>query len=196
MLDLILLRHAQSTGNKAGLFQGQVDMDPINPEFPDTLLIDITAIGEVSALYTTDLKRGRMPAEDLSRKLKELYGKPIIYESTPLLRERNLGELEGKPYATISEDFDKVVHYTYMTETIAGGESRQQLQQRAAKVRELYIADKQGIVVIISHGVFLKYLLDNLENTTDVKRTLENLKGYHVTLDNNTLQQLCQFPTK
>ena len=73
MLDLILLRHAQSTGNKAGLFQGQADMDPIEAEFPDALLRQITAIGEVSALYTTDLKRGRIPAESLRYKLEILY---------------------------------------------------------------------------------------------------------------------------
>src|SRR3989338_143440 len=192
MLDLILLRHAQSTGNKAGLFQGQADMDPIEAEFPDALLRQITAIGEVSALYTTDLKRGRIPAESLRYKLEILYEKSILYESTPLLRERNLGELEGKPYTMISTDFDKVVHHTYMTETIQGGESRQQLQERTAQVRELYIADKQGVIIMISHGVFLKYLLDNLENTQGVKWILENLKGYHAILNNNTLLQLQQ----
>ena len=169
-------------------------MDPIDPEFPDTLLIDITAIGEVSAVYTTDLKRGRIPAESLRYKLEQLYGKPILYETTPLLRERNLGELEGKPYTMISADFAEVVQHTYMAETIHDGESKQQLEKRAARVRELYIVDKQGIIVIISHGVFLKYLLDNLENTTGVQRWLENLKGYHAKLDNNTLLQLKQFP--
>jgi hypothetical protein len=47
----------------------------------------------------------------------------------------------------------------------------------------------------MSHGVFLKYLLDNLENTTGVQRWLENLKGYHAQLDNNTLLRMQQFPS-
>ncbi len=186
MLELIILRHALSIGNKDKIIQGHIDLDPIERKVPSSLMKAIGKYGTPTAIYTTDLKRGKYPAEDLHKRIQATTDSPIYFEATEQLRERNLGIYEGQPYKVIAEDTKKLTQQTYSMAEIQNGESRTQATKRAAHcINRITETEQSGLLILVSHITFINYIMDYLEQKQSPAqlRFIHNLQGFYCKLD-------------
>jgi 2,3-bisphosphoglycerate-dependent phosphoglycerate mutase len=103
----------------------------------------LAAIG-VQHVLCSDLERARMTAEPLVR----ATGAAIEY--TPLLQERNFGDLRGRPYAEFDEDI-------FARDFVPpGGESWSQFEQRVSQAWQrvaAVAASLDGNLAVVTHGL-------------------------------------------
>ena len=97
-MTILLVRHAETDGNAARIFQ--------RPDVP----LNARGIGQAGCLarrllahgfvhiLCSDLLRARMTAAPLAER------SGITIEESPLLQERNFGDFRGMPYAELKED--------------------------------------------------------------------------------------------
>ncbi len=212
VLELVLLRHPETQWNKDKLLQGQSDIPPLNPIVPDELVDALLDLGNVVAVYTSDLLRCRLPAYDLYRKLvtrlegpermicSDILQSPLPYVETPLLRERSFGAWEGKSYAELGfEDVGSVGTHLYELHKIPDGEDIDYVGQRAAAIAKMMILCNQrriryddiNIVPVIGHNCILNYIITALlQRSHDFDSTrlspyrpCGNLSGVRVQID-------------
>jgi 2,3-bisphosphoglycerate-dependent phosphoglycerate mutase len=97
-MTILLVRHGETDGNSARILQ-RADM-PLNERGmrqAERLAQRLFAHGFVHILCS-DLLRARMTAVPLAARTG------ITIEESPLLQERNFGDLRGVPYAELTED--------------------------------------------------------------------------------------------
>jgi probable phosphoglycerate mutase len=154
MGNLILVRHAESEGNRDRRFT-------TSPDVP------ITALGreqaraaaeKIRSLYrpvlviASPFRRARETAQIVAAEL----GLPLELE--PDFREQSYGDLAGKPYETVSLDPAFIPERSWEW-TPPGGESSDQVVRRTApaldRVARRFAADD---VVIVSHGAVMRTL--------------------------------------
>lgn len=200
MLELVLLRHPETQWNKDKLLQGQSDIPALDPTVPDDLVQAIIGLGPVAAVYTSDLRRCSEPALALYRKIAVQTSSPVLYCETPLLRERNFGALEGKPYHALGCDSVASVGQHLYHRDIPDGESRFVARKRAGKALYslLQYQDPELITVVVAmtHGCFMNDLLTELEGTEEpsLYRPMGNLSGCRVQMTGVTLPKILSFP--
>ena len=170
-------------------------------------------LGDVAAVYSTDLLRGALPALDLYRKIvsrvsqEESLKHPVLYCETRLLRERDMGELEGKHYEELNcDNVGTVGKYLYRLSDIPGGESLAAVGHRAEliskKLRQLERDSSETIVVpVITHGCFKNYLITACEQYSgfdisrlSLYRVSGNLAGFQVRCKNQRVEEILPFP--
>jgi probable phosphoglycerate mutase len=164
MLRLLCVRHAQSTWNALGRWQGQAD-----PPLSEAGRCAAEALGTrlaseragCAALVSSDLLRARETAEILSRALR------LEPEVWPLLREADIGSWSGRVSAEIEalwpEDYRRFRAGDPELRP-GGGESRQALRLRAlAGVRALEGRFAGGRVVVVTHLGWIRALAPGLQ---------------------------------
>jgi probable phosphoglycerate mutase len=130
-----VVRHGQSEWNVRRLTQGQTAHPPLtavgrsqSSAAAGLIAADIGALGlAADRLISSDLTRAIETAEVIGHRLE------LTVESDPRLRERHLGELEGRSYEetwAAAESFD----WSDPTQPIAGGESLMDVYERMAAV--------------------------------------------------------------
>lgn len=150
-MTIILVRHGETALNAARVIQP-----------PDTPLSERGA-GQAAAvarrlaglspaaILSSDLARAAQTADAIAG----ATGLPV--ETTPLLHERNFGDLRGKAYDSLGYD---PIHDE---KAAPGGESMDQFRQRveAAFARMLGLrATLRGPLVVVSHGLVIRVLLE------------------------------------
>jgi broad specificity phosphatase PhoE len=201
MLDVILLRHPETAWNREKILQGQSDIPALDPTVSDELARQIVELGFVAAVYTSDLQRCSEPAFNLHRKIAAQTSLPVPYSLTPLLRERNFGSLEGKPYDILGHDsVESVGNYLYHLE-IPDGEGKDASRARAADALRslLYyqVPQMTTVVVAMTHGCFMNYMLTELEGNVELSpyRPSGNLSGFRVRVgDDKLVKDIIPFP--
>lgn len=94
---VLLVRHGQSTWNAEGRWQGHAD--PPLSEFGERQAVDAAArVGQVDAIYSSDLLRAHRTAELVAA---QLGIEPVLVEGR--LRERDVGEWTGLTRSEIEE---------------------------------------------------------------------------------------------
>ncbi len=98
MKNLYLLRHAQSEGNKLGLFQGSLDL-PLSDEGKKQAIQAVEKLKEYhfEVIYTSPQKRALETATIIADRL----GLPLKRDER--LREISYGILEGKKHSEVRE---------------------------------------------------------------------------------------------
>jgi probable phosphoglycerate mutase len=150
MDTLLCIRHAQSTMNAVGLWQGQA-----NPPLSEAGREQAQALGErlaeesLSALVTSDLRRARETAEIAGRHLG------IATRLEPGLRELDVGDWSGLPRDEIArrwpEDFARF-RAGDLAVRAGGGETRQELRTRVmAALRSLQRSYRGGQIAVVTH---------------------------------------------
>jgi len=102
------------------------------------------------AIVSSDLPRALATAQAIAA----ATGLPL--RTTPLLHERNFGELRGRAYDTLS--FDPLT----MEEAPPGGESAAAFRDRVARAFEHIVAERAaagGDLVVVTHGLVIRALL-------------------------------------
>lgn len=167
---IYLVRHGQSEGNRERRFSP-------NPH------IELTALGEEQAraagrwlaararpsrIVSSPFLRARSTAAWIAAEL----GFADEIELEPGLRERDIGELAGRPYAALLE------HPSYDVERFwewrpRGGESLDQVRLRAAPVLDR-LAASPGDAVVVSHGGVMLALCAHVEGGWHRPRVARN----------------------
>lgn len=154
-MQLILIRHAQSKGNKANIVQGQTDegLSNLGKEQAKELSKHFQA-GDITTIYSSDLGRAIQTAIPTAEKLN------IEIQSDADLREAYFGIWEGLTYIEVREKYEKEYsewHRNYFIRPpwFESFESHQQRIQRALE-KILLENNYDSKVAVFTHGGSIK----------------------------------------
>lgn len=149
-MSLIFVRHGETALNAARTLQpADTPLSPRGLQQAAAVAARLAAM-DVAGIVTSDLPRARQTAEAIVR----ARGGAAL-QATPLLQERNFGDLRGRPYDTL--DFDPLL----LTAAPPGGESMAAFH---ARVRDAFAhcvalrAQLGGPLVVVTHGLVIRAL--------------------------------------
>lgn len=159
MALLYLVRHGETTFNAEGRIQGHLDAPLTKLGVRQAEMIAHRLSGETfTAVYSSDLARARTTAEIIAAP----HGLPV--QTTPLLREANLGVVQGLTRDEIAERFPEALHI-WRREPASrrppGAESLEEVVARCAEFLEI-IAREHGSdenIFVAGHGGSLRGLV-------------------------------------
>lgn len=150
-MAILLVRHGETVGNAARVVQRpEVPLSERGIRQAVQLAERLFALGFAHVLCS-DLLRARMTAEPLR-------ARGIVIEETPLLQERNFGDLRGTPYDELTED---PFAASYVP---PNGESVDVFHRRAAQAFELIVERRRGLsgpLVVVTHGLMCHAIVKN-----------------------------------
>lgn len=164
-MKLYFVRHGRTVWNQEGRFQGASGDSPLLPESIDTL----KQLGQYlknipfDQIYSSDLPRAVTSAQIIQSQLKDIC--PI--QETSLLREWQLGKLEGAKFATLKAIYPEQMNalrsnLAKFDSTMFGAESVYQTTQRTINfVKSLQDQDFDH-VLIVGHGANLTASIQTL----------------------------------
>jgi probable phosphoglycerate mutase len=149
-MTILLVRHGETAGNALRILQ-RADM-PLNER-------GIRQAGQLARrlhdqgfahVLCSDLLRARMTAAPLAAR------SGIAIEESPLLEERNLGDLRGVPYAELFED-------PFRPDFLPpNGEDWPTFHARVADAFDLIVNRRRsvnGVLVVVTHGLVCRALV-------------------------------------
>ncbi len=160
MLELILLRHGESEGNRDRVFGGHgpmrlTELGHRQAEAAAAAIDD--GLAPIEAIYASDLARTVETAAPLARRTVR---DPVL---TAALRERSVGELTGISFDEARERFPELWAQLSKRDPAwcpPGGESHHDCSRRVgAFLDEVLARHASGRVVLVSHAVAIDHLL-------------------------------------
>ena len=150
-MTILLVRHGETDGNAARILQRpDVPLNERGMRQAERLAKRLCAHGFVSILCS-DLMRARMTAAPLAA------GSGIAIEESPLLQERNFGDLRGTAYAALAEDpFGPAF-------APPNGEDWPTFHARVAEAFSLIVSHRRranGHLVVVTHGLVCRALVE------------------------------------
>ena len=150
MSRLFLIRHGETEGNALRIVQHpHIPLSPRGVVQAERLAERLAGEG-IASIVTSDYARAMATAERLQR----ATGAPLIVE--PLLRERNFGDLRGRPYAELGFDMFEPDYAPPNGETWPMFHER--VDRAWAKVQELAAATSDGSLAVVTHGLVCRSL--------------------------------------
>jgi probable phosphoglycerate mutase len=147
---LFLIRHGETEGNALRIVQHpHVPLSPRGLVQAERLARRLAAAG-IARIVASDYARAVTTAEHLQR----ATGAPLVIE--PLLRERNFGDLRGRPYAELGFDMFEPDYAPPNGETWPMFHER--VDRAWAKVQELAAATSDGSLAVVTHGLVCRSL--------------------------------------
>jgi len=149
-MSIILVRHGETLLNVARTLQ------PSDTPLSPTGVAQATAVARrladlgVSAIVSSDLPRARATAEAIA----SATGLPVA--ETPLLQERNFGDLRGQSYDALG--FNPLT----MTDAPPNGESADAFFKRVARAFDDAVQRQRGLakpLVVVTHGLVIHAML-------------------------------------
>jgi broad specificity phosphatase PhoE len=158
-LRLILVRHGQTEANILRRLQGQSDgpLNPLGRQEVEQLGLALKD-AQIDVIISSDLVRARDTATAIARHHN------LSVNSTPLVREQNCGEWDGRP----AEEFIAITKN--LTVPISelrppGGETLTEVRKRAiAFIKNVTEKYSGKTIVLSSHGDFLRMVISVLMN--------------------------------
>jgi broad specificity phosphatase PhoE len=149
---IVLVRHGETEGNARRVMQlPDTPLSSVGLLQAERLAERLAGLG-VAHILCSDLLRARMTASPIAQRT----GAQV--EFTPLLQERNFGELRGTPYAELPCADPFAPDYVP-----PGGESWQAFYARAAQAFERVVARRRalaGNLVVVTHGLMCRALVE------------------------------------
>jgi probable phosphoglycerate mutase len=150
-MTILLVRHGETDGNAARILQRpDVPLNERGMRQAEQLAERLLAHGFVSILCS-DLLRARMTAAPLAAR------SGVAIEESPLLQERNFGDLRGAPYAELSED-------PFGPEFVPpNGEDWPTFHARVAEAFAVIVSRRRrvnGTLVVVTHGFVCRALVE------------------------------------
>ena len=160
-MQLTIVRHAQSTGNAGGRWQGR----------DDTKLTDLGR-EQAALLGKRFLSEGYRPSHIYSSPLSRTFATAQIASSAwdlPIvpvddLMETDIGAFTGLTWEEIESSMPEIAREfaaTRSTDIIEGAESYAEKSERARRVVERVIADhsNEDSVLLVSHGGIMQFII-------------------------------------
>jgi 2,3-bisphosphoglycerate-dependent phosphoglycerate mutase len=150
-MTILLVRHGETDGNAARILQRpEVPLNERGVRQAEQLAQRLSADGFVH-IVCSDLLRARMTAAPLAARAG------LTIEESPLLQERNFGDLRGVPYATLAEDpFGPDF-------APPNGEDWPTFHARVAEAFTLIVDRRRrvnGTLVVVTHGLVCRALVE------------------------------------
>lgn len=145
----IVVRHGESEANRKRVFAGQSD-SPLTPlGRRQALALAQTLRAEpIARVVASDLSRARETAEVIAR----ARGVPV--ESTPALREWDVGELVGLDRERSEARFGEIARFFHPGSRTPGGESFDEVVARVTRFLEELTPQVLGSTVcLVAHGM-------------------------------------------
>ena len=146
---LLLVRHGESEGNRAGRFTLHPGI-PLTDEGQEQVRAAacwIRARYAPRVIVSSPFARARQTADLLAGALG------VTVKIEPDLRERNYGALAGQPYGTPRSGYDPAAYWTWQP---PDGETLLDVAERAgAALDRIASADPVDDVVVVSHGAVM-----------------------------------------
>jgi probable phosphoglycerate mutase len=163
-MTILLIRHGETAGNAARVVQRpEVPLNERGIQQAAQLAERLVAHGFAHVLCS-DLLRARMTAEPLR-------ARGATIEETPLLQERNFGDLRGRPYAELPCD-------PFAPDYVPpNGESREVFHRRVAQAFELIAERRRGLsgaLVVVTHGLVCHAIVENHTRTGALPELFNN----------------------
>lgn len=155
---LIIVRHCETKGNSAMIFQGHTDTPLSEKGIFQLGLVAARLSGEkIDKIYTSPQPRAKKTAEAINA----FHNVPIVEEDG--LREIFVGDMDGMDcreipvkYPDISRDWDEAP-WDFAS---PGGETMRQVYDRAAKAVQRIVEENPGKTLLLtSHGCLIRNLL-------------------------------------
>ena len=157
-LRLIITRHGETVENQQGIITGHME-GSLSSEGKEQAgkLAERLKDEDISAIYSSDLKRAADTAEEVA---KLHPGVPV--KLTKELRERYLGEFEGKKKADVGWDKQSVVNS--LPSQPRDGETIEEVYTRAKTFLDKILKEhKRGTVLIVGHNGICKSVIAVIE---------------------------------
>src|SRR5580693_6169548 len=172
-MTIVLVRHGETDGNAARVLQRpDVPLNERGMGQADRLARRLCARGFV-AILCSDLVRARMTADPLAA------GSGIAIEESPLLQERNFGDLRGMAYAALAEDpFGPDV-------APPNGEDWPTFHARVADAFAFIVSRRRstnGALVVITHGLVCRAVVERHTQVADGAVVPERFDNTSVTV--------------
>ncbi|MET0350384.1 MAG: histidine phosphatase family protein [Rhizobacter sp.] len=149
-MSIILVRHGETLLNVARTLQPpDTPLSPTGRAQADAVARRLAELG-VGAIVSSDMPRARATAEAIS----QATGLPVA--ETPLLQERNFGDLRGQSYDTLG--FNPLT----MTDAPPNGESAEVFFQRVGRAFDDAVQRQRGLpkpLVVVTHGLVIHAML-------------------------------------
>ncbi len=158
-LELVLLRHGESEGNRDRRFggHGPARLTERGQRQADAAARAIWSTWPPGVIYSSDLPR----ALETAAPLATLSG--LTLHSSPALRERSVGELTGRSFEEVQAERPEVWEALLKRDPDwcpPGGESHRMCTERIERfLSELFVHQPTGRVVLVSHGVAIDLML-------------------------------------
>ena len=143
-MKLILVRHGETVANATGILEGH-----LQGELSEDGLEQVKKVAErlseeeIDCIYSSDLDRARRTAEEIAK-----YHKDVPFNITERLRERFLGDWEGKN----GDDVD-------WKDVNESGQPVEEFTANAKKfLDEVYEEHAGDAVLFVTHGFFMQCL--------------------------------------
>jgi len=150
-MTILLVRHGETDGNAARVLQHpDVPLNDRGLRQAEQLARRLSALG-FARILCSDLLRARMTAAPLAAR------SGIAIEQSPLLQERNFGDLRGLPYAELTENpFGPDVRPP-------NGEDWPTFHARVADAFAFIVSRRRsanGTLVVVTHGLVCRALVE------------------------------------
>ncbi len=146
-MELILVRHSITQGNREKRFIGVTDM-PLAPEGEELARASAPLMPPVEGLYVSPMVRCRQTARLLWPDLEQ-----TVVDG---LRETDFGPFEGKNHAELKDD---PLYQKWLAGEVAVGEPPEDCARRAVAALGWLVADAKGrgleTIGVVSHGGLL-----------------------------------------
>src|SRR5215471_13269155 len=157
-MTILIVRHGETDGNAARILQrADVPLNERGVRQAELLARRLSTHGFVH-LLCSDLERARMTAAPISAR------SGIAIEESPLLQERNFGDLRGMPYAAFTEDpFGPDV-------APPNGEDWAAFHARVAEAFAFIVRRRRGVggtLVVVTHGLVCRALVERHARLSD-----------------------------
>ncbi len=180
-MKLILIRHAQSKGNKENIVQGQTDegLSELGKEQAKELS-EYFQPGDITAIYSSDLGRAIQTATPTAEKLN------LQIKTDPDLREAHFGIWEGLTYNEVKEKYPDEYsawhkNYYLRPHWFESFESHQKRMQRA--IRKILLENSyDSTVAVFTHGGSIKTQTGYFKKLTGEELTLFTNSNCSLTL--------------
>ena len=154
-MTILLVRHGETAGNAARVVQRpDAALSERGIRQAAQLAERLFGLGFVHVLCS-DLLRARMTAEPL----RACRGPAsVTIEETPLLQERNFGDLRGTPYDELTADLFAPGYVP------PNGESVEEFHHRVAQAFALIVERRRalaGPLVVVTHGLVCGAIVEN-----------------------------------
>ncbi|MCP3987301.1 MAG: histidine phosphatase family protein [bacterium] len=161
MSRFLAIRHAESTMNAAGLWQGQADA-PLSQRGREQAraLAEELRSESIAALVCSDLSRARETAEILAGALD------LSLRLEPGLREMDVGAWSAQPHAELVERYPEEIARVRAGDwdvRPGGGECRREVRGRAIAALECARASLgEGLLAVVTHMGVLRAVVPGI----------------------------------
>ena len=150
-MTILLVRHGETDGNAARVLQRpDVPLNDRGLRQAEQLARRLSALG-FARILCSDLLRARMTAAPLAAR------SGVAIDESPLLQERNFGDLRGMAYAALPEDpFGPDVRPP-------NGEDWPTFHARVADAFAFIVSRRRGVngtLVVVTHGLVCRALVE------------------------------------